>query len=75
MKPYVKKLTNPKGDYRLFFKDQYGNLYGGIKSFKTWEACLKYGIKHLKEKLQCQLNHARLYQCRLCASMVSEMYC
>lgn len=46
MKPYIKKLDNK---YRLFFVDNYGNLYGGIRSFKTWIEALKYGIYCTKD--------------------------
>lgn len=45
MKPYIKRILGKKGyDYRLFFVDEYGNLYGGIRSFKTWQGALKFGI-------------------------------
>lgn len=42
MKPYIKKIDSK---YRLFFKDEYGNLYGGIKSFTKWSDALKFGLK------------------------------
>ena len=49
MKPYIKKLSGARGgDYRLFFVDDYGNLYGGIRSFKTWKECLDFGLESLK---------------------------
>lgn len=53
MKPYIRKLINIKKngyDYRLFFKDEYGNLYGGIQSFLSWQDALQYGLKHLNTK-------------------------
>lgn len=43
MKPYIKKLDSK---YLLFFKDEYGNLYGGIRSFTSWNKALRYGIKN-----------------------------
>lgn len=50
MKPYIKKLTCKKGyDYRLFFIDKYGNLYGGIRSFKTWRDALKFALTYKDE--------------------------
>lgn len=48
MKPYIKKIIDFRGngyDYRLFFKDEYGNLYGGARAFKTWIDALKFGLK------------------------------
>lgn len=36
-------------DYRLFFIDQYGNLYGGIRSFKTWYEALHFGLNRYNE--------------------------
>lgn len=51
MKVYIKKIIDFRGkdyDYRLFFKDEYGNLYGGIRSFKTWADALKFGKDSLK---------------------------
>lgn len=53
MKPYVRKLVSLKRDgldYRLFFKDEHGNLYGGIMSFKSWLECLKFGLNHINSK-------------------------
>ncbi len=43
MKPYIKKLDNK---YRVFFIDQYDNLYGGFHSFTSWNKALQYGIKN-----------------------------
>jgi hypothetical protein len=41
MKPYIKKIDSK---YRVFFIDTYGNLYGGVKSFKTWKQALDFGV-------------------------------
>lgn len=47
MKPYIRKYCNLKGyDYRLFFIDEYGNLYGGTRSFKTWVEALHFGLSN-----------------------------
>jgi hypothetical protein len=42
MKPYIQKIGLR---YRLFFKDSYGNLFEGVKSFKTWKEALNEGLK------------------------------